>query len=325
LAVQVVKIKAEWMKISATDNKGFTLVELAVILVIIGMLITMGASMVGPLMKTAKYNETKETLNGALASVSGFGTINNRVPTATEFPSAVRMPKDSWGSSLVYIPDASLITTTAGGICGRKSTALSVVICPDGACAAPTATVTDVAFVALSAGENKNRQTANAAGVVKVYATDIPAVDDYATDMNRPEQFDDVVKWLTLNELRINSGCVGAQLKILNNEMPYGTIATAYSAIAYAAGGAPYAAGGNYRWCVQSSLPAGVSIVPNTVSANCSALAEGSWGQANTLVFSGTPTASGSFSITVFARDNNDAAAANDNIAQRSLVITINP
>jgi len=313
------------MKRCATDSRGFTLVELAVILVIIGMLITIGASMVGPLMKTAKYNETKEALNAALVSVSGFGTVNNRVPTTAEFPSAVRLPNDSWGSSLVYIPDASLITTTAGGICGRKSTALSVVICPDAACAAPTATITDVAFVALSSGENKNRQTANAAGVVKVYATDIPAVDDFTADMNRPEQYDDAVKWLTLSELRINTGCVGAQLKILNNEMPSGAVATAYSAVAYADGGAPYAAGGNYRWCVQGALPAGVSIVPNTVSANCAALAEGSWGQANTLVFSGTPAASGSFSITVFARDNNDAASGNDNIARRSMVITINP
>ena len=152
------------MKIHAIDNRGFTLVELAVILVIIGMLITIGASMVGPLMKTAKYNETKESLNAALASVEGFGAVNNRVPTTAEFPSAVRMPNDAWGSALVYIPDASLVTTASGGICGRKSTALSVVICPDAACAAPTATITDVALVALSGGGEKKKQTTGVGG-----------------------------------------------------------------------------------------------------------------------------------------------------------------
>jgi len=310
---------------SVKGQYGFTLIELAVILVIIGMLITMGAGLMGPLVKSAKYNETKETLNGAVATVTGFGTINNRIPTGVEFPSVVRIPRDSWRGSLFYIPEADLVTTTDGGICGRKSTGITVALCPDSTCAAPTATITDVAFVVLSGGENKNIQTASSAGTVQVYDPDIPGIDDYTTDMNRTEPYDDIVKWLTLNELRIKSGCVGAQLKILNNELPFGSIGTAYSAMTYTDGGVPYAAGGKYKWCVQGTLPGGVAITPNTTSVNCAGLAEASWGQSNTLAFSGTPVGSGSFNILIFARDNNDSVSTNDNIAQKSLVITINP
>ncbi|MFQ5736715.1 MAG: type II secretion system protein [Thermodesulfobacteriota bacterium] len=306
-------------------DRGFTLVELAVVLVIVGMLITIGAGLIGPLVKSAKYNETKETLTGALDSVTGFGTVNNRVPTTAEFPSAVRVPKDAWGAMLIYIPEANLVDTTAGGICGRKTTSITVLLCPDAACASPTATITDVAFVVLSGGENKNIQTASAAGTVKVYDPDIPGVDDYTADMNRAEAYDDIVKWLTLNELRIKAGCVGTQLKVLNNEMPSGTVGTAYSAEAYSDGGVPYASGGKYGWCVQGSLPSGISIKPNTTSADCAALAEGSWGRRDSLAFSGKPKASGSFNITIFSRDNNDSSSSNDNVAQKSLVLTINP
>lgn len=313
------------MNISAKDDRGFTLVELAVILVIVGMLITMGASLLGPLVKSAKHNETKEALNGAIASVTGFGAINDRIPTTAEFPSTVRMPKDAWGASLFYIPETNLVTAAAGGICGRKTTTLTVVLCPDAACAAPTATITDVAFAALSGGENKNIQTANSGGAINVYDPDVPNIDDYAADMNRAEAYDDVVKWITLNELRIKAGCVGAQLKILNNELPSGAASSAYSATAYADGGVPFASGGEYRWCVQGTLPGGVAISPATTSVDCASLAEASWGQSDTLVFSGTAAGVGSFNIIIFARDDNDSASTDDNVAQKSLVITINP
>jgi hypothetical protein len=251
--------------------------------------------------------------------------INDRIPTTAEFPSAVRMPKDAWGASLFYIPETNLVTSTSGGICGRKTTGLTVVLCPDATCATPTATISDVAFVALSGGENKNIQTANSGGTINVYDPDIPNIDDYAADMSRAEAYDDVVKWLTLNELRIDAGCVGAQLKILNNELPSGTVGTAYSATAYADGGVPFASGGKYRWCVQGTLPVGVVISPNTTSVDCASLAEAAWGQSDTLVFSGTPIAAGSYNLTIFARDDNDTSSTDDNIAQKSLVITINP
>jgi len=306
-------------------EEGFTLVELAIVLVIIGMLIGVGAGMMGPLVKAAKYNETKETVNAAVSSMIGFGTSNNRIPTAAEFPSLVRNPKDSWNNSIYYIPDANLMITTAGGICGRKTTSLSVVLCPDAACGTPTSTIPNVAFAVISGAGNFNIQTGSSGGTVRVYNPDISGIDDYAGDMTRLETYDDIVQWMTLDELRIKTGCTGAQLKIINSDLPSGKAGSLYSASAFPDGGAPYTVGGKYRWCVEGSLPAGVVLAPNTTSINCPGLAEGSWGQADTLNFSGTPTAAGSFNLSLFSRDNNDTAGANDNIAQRSFVITVNP
>ncbi len=305
---------------------GFTLIEMAMVLVIIGILVSIGAGMLGSLTKRAKNNETKDILDGAVESITGFGASNNRIPAAgAEFASVVRTTKDSWGNQLYYIPDANLVTILAGGICGRKSTSLSVVSCPDAGCAVPTSTTQNVAFVVLSGGENFNIQTASIANSIKVYDQGVNNVDDYAADMNRPEPYDDIVRWITLDELRIKAGCTGTQLRQVNSDLPSGRVANVYGATVFPDGGAPYAAGGKYRWCVQGTLPAGITIIPNTVNANCAGLAEASWGQSDTLGFSGSPAAAGSFNVIVFVRDNNDPAGPNDNIAQRSYVITVSP
>jgi prepilin-type N-terminal cleavage/methylation domain-containing protein len=312
------------MRFKLTE-KGFTLVEMAMVLVLVGILVSLGMGLMGPLMKAAKYTETKETVSAALTSAIGYATTNNRLPTTAEFPTVVRNPRDAWTTALYYIPDGNLTTSANGGICGRKSTGMTVLKCPDAVCAAPTSTITDVALLVVAAAENRNIQTAIAAGTAKVYITDLAAIDDYATDLIRPEPYDDVAGWLTLNELRIRAGCVGTQLRLVNNDLPSGVAASAYAATVYPDAGVPFTAGGKYRWCVQGAVPAGLAIAPATTSVNCLTLAEASWGQADTLAFSGTPTAPGSYNLIIFARDNNDSAGANDNVAQRSFVITVSP
>jgi len=144
--------------------------------------------------------------------------------------------------------------------------------------------------------------------------------------INRPEPYDDIVKWVTLDELRIKAGCVGPQLKILNNELPYGFQGSPYSAVVYADGGVPFSSGGRYRWCIQQSGPTGLTFNQATSDADCLNLPEASWGQADnlTISISGTPTAS-TFNLTFFVRDNNDPVANNDNVAQKTLVLTVNP
>jgi len=87
----------------------------------------------------------------------------------------------------------------------------------------------------------------------------------------------------------------------------------------------PFSTGGKYRWCRQGTLPPGLSANPGTNSSDCLTLGESSWGQADTLTISGTPTTAGTYLLTFFVRDNQDSAGSNDNIAQKTLVLTINP
>jgi prepilin-type N-terminal cleavage/methylation domain-containing protein len=324
-------------KIVHAAQAGFTLIEIAIVLVVVGLILVLGTTLMGPLTKSVKRNETKEIVNADVESIASFASSSKRLPTAAEFPNTVRNPNDAWSKQLLYIVDASLTTIPGGtsdAICGRKSTAYTV--CRDAVCTVAT-NIPNVAFVVVSGAENYNIQTDTPIiGVcpanqicVRVYEIGTPNIDDYPADVNRQENYDDIVKWVTLDELRTKVGCQGAQLKIVNNELPYGYVNTIYTATVYAEGGIPYTVGvGKYRWCIQpasGSLPAGITATPNTVNGNCSALAEASWLRADSLVFSGTPTTQNSYQMTIFVRDNNDPAGANDNIAQKNFVLTINP
>jgi hypothetical protein len=198
-----------------------------------------------------------------------------------------------------------------------------------------------VAFIIISGGANNNNQTAgtqavSSATTINVYDVDVSGIDDYSGDIGgaRPEPYDDLVKWTTLNELRTKAGCLGPQLKIVNNDLPAGfRDATVYDATVFADDGVPFTTTNqNYRWCIQrtpATAPANLTFRNTANTANivfstgCSALAEASWTQSTTVVISGSPNESGSFNLTFFVRDNNDPAGTNDNIAQKLLVLTI--
>jgi hypothetical protein len=117
------------------------------------------------------------------------------------------------------------------------------------------------------------------------------------------------------------------QIRIINNELPYGFENSNYRAAVFAEGGVPFPSSGKYKWCRQGNLPSGLSANPSTSATDCLSLSETSWGQADNVTISGTPAigTSGSYSLTFFVRDNNDPSGSNDNIAQKTLVLTINP
>jgi hypothetical protein len=210
-------------------------------------------------------------------------------------------------------------------------------------------TVPNVAFLLLSRGENFNNQTSaslevSSSTAINVYPTGIDSIDDFSGDMNRPEAYDDIVQWTTLNELRSQVGCRGSQLSILNNELPSGRVSDAYSAAIYVEGGVPFASGGNYLWCIETSTgssPGGLSFRDHNDTSSIgfdtdgSSLAESNatWTDADHILISGTPTTAGSYLLTVWVRDNNnsslDASCTSggnlDNCDSRSFVLTVSP
>ncbi len=310
-------------KMTHENQKGFTLVEIAIVLVIVGLLVGMGANLIGPLTKRVKVHETKEIVNAAVESVIGSGASSNLLPDAAAFPTIVRKSDDVWSSQLIYIYDSSL----TGSICGRTTTNLSVNDCSDDTCSS-FVTINNVAFIIFSESENFNNQTAAAgaaSSAVNVYDYGLN-VDNYSGDGATVEPYDDIVKWITLGELIIKADCSGTRLKILNNELPYVKRGDTYSATVYADGGVPYGSGGQYRWCRQESPPSDFTFTPSTLNTDCLNLTESSWLPSNNLVISGShSSSSGSFNVTFFVRDDNDSSGSNDNIAQKSFVITVNP
>jgi prepilin-type N-terminal cleavage/methylation domain-containing protein len=309
-----------------SGQKGFTIIEVAVVLVIMGLLVGFGASLVGPLTIRAKRMETKDTLKAATESIIGFAASNGKIPTwgdnnpdatVDEFCEVAANRKDAFTMPLYYFFDIQL--TSAGSICGRKTTNLT--ICRDPTC---TNRVSDVAFMVVTGAENINPQT----GIVTIgcpagqtcigaYDTGEPNIDNctaaancpnYDTAvarLNRPEEYDDLVKWVTLNELKIKIGCQGPPLRIVNNELPAGSAGLIYNITIYADGGVS-----PYNWSLIT-----VPAPPPTWTI----------GSSTGILSSGTPPASGAYYVKVQVRDGNDPSGPNDNVAEKSFVITINP
>lgn len=334
-----------------TNQAGFTIIEMAMVMVIIGLIVGFGASLIGPLTIRAKRNESTETVNAGAEAIIGYATAHQGVlPDATQFAGIIKKRNDAWIRPLHYVYDAVLAdgNPATGDLCTRKTTRITLRQCPDAACSAPV-TVANVALLVLSGGENVNNQTAGTmavtgATVIDVYLNGVGNVDGHAADLNRPEPYDDIVQWATLNELRSKIGCRGPQLAVLNNELPPGRLTSPYSAAIYVDGGVPFAVGGKYLWCIETPTgvtPSGLNFRNHTDTSNIgfdtngSVLSETStvWTRADHILINGTPTAAGSFLLTVWARDNSnpasDPACADgtnlDNCTQRSFVLTINP
>jgi prepilin-type N-terminal cleavage/methylation domain-containing protein len=408
------------------DHNGFTLVELAVSLVVIGLLIGLGTAMVGPLMGAIKVRESRESLGAAVESINSWASSNNRLPDTTNVSGIVRSPSDAWGRDFIYLYDANLApgSATKDTICGRKTATLTLMDSATGA------TIPNVAYIIFSQGDDAASNTTLTSGTLTpapaspptIAAAGYVAAGDVATVTS--DTGGDLVRWVTLDELRTKIGCQGAQLRVVNNELPYANASSAYAANITAEGGVPFTAGGSYRWCIQATgiaAPAskpmftdadGTTAIP--FSADCANYAEGSWegadyitvnlslvtqsAKAYTCILTSPPSpppnptawsevgagwlsgatyslsstvvvgtaaytckqphtasatnqpasgtswrdywtrtgsawASGTAyiappatsSFTIFVRDNNDTAGANDNIASKSFVLTVNP
>ncbi len=352
------------------NRNGFTLIEIAVVLIIVGLLVGFGATLVGPLTERSKRMANTDLVQAAVESIIGFAASDFRIPqwgdntvdtTVDEFCEVVTRRTDTTGKPLYYFFDNRL--SVQNSICGRRTTNLTV--CRDAAC---TDRIPNVAFIVVSSALDFNPQTGIVTAgcpagqtCIGVYATGTGAIDNCTGGgncpnydgavprINRPEEYDDIVEYVTLGELRTKTGCQGAPLKILNNDLPSTSIGSTYNATIYAEGGVPFGAGGSYRWCVEignrsaaAGLPGGLTITPGFIRypddaapTQCIDQAETAWSTfgANTLAITGTPTEAGTFLISVNVRDDNqsgnDPACNNpsneDNCSRKSFVLTINP
>jgi prepilin-type N-terminal cleavage/methylation domain-containing protein len=325
------------MNIKNRSDKGFTLIELAVSLVVIGLLVGLGTAMVGPLMTAIKVRESKENLGAAVESVNSWASGNNRLPDtttgATGFKSVVRTPTDAWGRDFINLYDCRFASTdptacpgaasaiTKDTICGRRTTNLKLTDSNTGV------NIDNVAYIILSQGDDAMTDSTFSATPAACSPTGTKVVSGSApaaTPVICANTTNDLVRWVTLDELRTKVGCQGAQLRITTNELPFGYNNAAYSANIYADGGVPFSSGGKYSWCIQTSL--GDIATPTNITfkstggtnipfkANCSSAVAV---KSDYLVIGGTPVipaVNGTDSKVYSCSQGHVAAAANQPI-----------
>lgn len=202
-------------------QRGLTLVEVAVILVVIGVLVGIGVGIVSMLIRNAKVSESREVVRSLKEAVIGYLITRGKLPCNgaevcdpperryTEVGRAI----DAWGHRVVYIYWGQLRDTT--DLCGEVSTGITLKVCgSDPACTTPVQTIQNVAFVLVSKGDNRNKQTAgygrtDTALEVRVWDFGTQVDDDLSDGDASARGYDDIVEFVTLEELKERYGCEG--------------------------------------------------------------------------------------------------------------------
>lgn len=174
------------------SRSGMSILNVIMLLMLIGVLVIAGASLVGPLVKRGKVNDTKTTITSNVDAIISWSVTNGKIPTDTEYTAVLPNPNDAWGRSLVYAYDADLANPSQGGLCGRTSV-----------------TYNPIAFVIVSGGDDFSTESTPNTSQAFIAAPDLKDSDLYRV--------------VTLDELKNRAGCAGStqgRLRILNNELP---------------------------------------------------------------------------------------------------------
>lgn len=133
------------------DNKGFTLIELMVVIVILGILITMVAPRIMDRPEEAKQVKTKVLISALESALKLYKLDNGTYPTTEQGLTALveepatgskkwrkggyldkgKVPKDSWGNDFVYLSpgihgDYDIISYGSDGIPGGEDADLDI-------------------------------------------------------------------------------------------------------------------------------------------------------------------------------------------------------
>jgi len=111
-------------------QKGFTLIELAIVMIIIGLLIGVGVSLLPGLINQQKYTQNQSLLNQNYNAIIGFIIKNGRAPFASnnatngvELPDTANgyfpyitvggLQKDAYGNTFYYAVNTQLASTNS--------------------------------------------------------------------------------------------------------------------------------------------------------------------------------------------------------------------
>ena len=211
-------------------KRAFTLVELAITMTIIGLIIGGSFKAAKMMRERSKIYEAKENLRAAADAVIGYSLEYVDLPTIENFDENISTAQGNQ-KPLFYAVDGSL--SVGDDICAFEHTNLRIV--DDSG--SSTHTIDDIAFVIATDSVNYNIQTAvdesTTPNEVHIYTPGTADIDDNPSDFTRPEEYDDIVKWVTLRELQQKVRCSDKPFRFINDRLPNAVVGQAYSATLY--------------------------------------------------------------------------------------------
>lgn len=257
--------------------RGFTLVEVAIVLVIVGLLIGLGVELMGPLTKRVKLNETRSIVKEVYASIVGYAISNKTLPSS--LTALGIKTKDAYSRDLLYYAAGGI---TGPDLCKTQGTYLTVNDIGTNK--------SNVAFIIFSEGENCNQTGTASPFTISEFDVTVACPSDANAG------YDDIVMYQDINTLREQICNV---FRIVTDSLPTDTEEVAYPAATLEATDGTTA----YTWSVLSgSLPPGLSL-------NASGLVSGTPTAAGSYNFTASVTdaegrtAAKSFVITINPND----------------------
>ena len=163
-------------------------------MVVMGFFLGIGISLLKPLIKQQKVSQTRNIILSARFAILGYAISSKDLPDTLNQAGARSI--DAFGKQIYYIK------ANISDLCNDTSTGLSIKDdCPDPSCSG-VVEIKDIAVILVSGGRNQNVQTRIINnGVVNIYKPHVQ-VDDYAGDVSRIEEYDDIVEYISLAELK---------------------------------------------------------------------------------------------------------------------------
>lgn len=173
---------------------GFTLIEMAIVLVIVGLLAGLVLPVVGDLIKREKRSATGSFLEKAKNEIIGFALINKRLPNALDGTDlGFRISEDPYGNDVQYVVDSAL---SSSDLCSASPADDITLTLTD---TTGDTDYTQLGFVIYTAGRDRNIETDVTANVVHVYdsrawVSGVTGYDD--------NEFDDQYEYVSFTFLR---------------------------------------------------------------------------------------------------------------------------
>ncbi|MBF0341488.1 MAG: prepilin-type N-terminal cleavage/methylation domain-containing protein [Magnetococcales bacterium] len=229
-------MKSPGISTARRRSGGFSMIELSIVMIIIGLIIAGGVTVYEPSMKQTLKNKNETVVRRAVETLIGFAGAHRALPEGIVNSGVLNSPQDAQMNGLQYAYAAELIQVNT--VCHLDETPLSVqVLKADGSV---NFTVTDVAFVVWSRGYDGVTKPAKPAGAVGEKTA-------YPVPLYAENEADDLVGWATMPELKAAAGCGASPLRILASGVPAASVGAVYPEVKLTPDGGK----GPYRWCVE--------------------------------------------------------------------------